>query len=317
MTSSNSKLISIIVPVFNESPNIRPFHQAIVKVFEAVPYRYELLFVDDGSYDNTYALIGEMAGSHPEVKALSLSRNFGSHNAITAGLRHCQGDAAVIMAVDMQDPPQTVLEFLKKWEEGFEVVWGIRKSRQDSRRKKIGSTLFYRLLRLIAIRDYPVQGTGSFCLLARKVYEALNTFPERNRVIFGLVAWTGFRQTNVYYDRASRLEGSSKWNFLRIFKTGIDVFTAYSYIPLRIMSCMGIFSLLLSAAVIFYAFMNWCLKKHVEPGWTTLIISIFGLGGVQMLFLGIIGEYLWRISEDVKCRPIFIIRDQIGIKHKA
>jgi dolichol-phosphate mannosyltransferase len=308
----NSKLVSIVVPVFNEEANIDPFVREVGEVFQELPYDYQILFVDDGSKDGTPLKIRELARKESRVKGLSLSRNFGSHSAITAGLLHAQGDAVVIMAVDLQDPPEVIRDFISKWEEGHEVVWGVRKNRQDAKGRMFLTAIFYRLLRKIALPDYPVEGTGSFCLIDKKVQESIGRFEERNRVIFGLISWAGFKQTLVYYNRPSRQQGKSKWRFRKLVKTGIDVFTAYSYVPVRISAYMGILFLLVSLATILYVVANWYFKRDVVPGWSTLMISIFALGGAQLLSLGIIGEYIWRISEEVKNRPNFILRDRIG-----
>ncbi len=307
------RLISIVVPVYNEESNVRIFVDAIRNIFRASMYSYEIIFVDDGSMDHTFATVRKLAESDVRVKGISLSKNFGSHIAITGGLSRAKGDAIVIMAVDLQDLPDLIHEFLKQWEAGYEVVWGVRNKRNDPLLKSVFSAIFYRLLHWIVFPDYPVEGTGSFCLIDRKVKETISTIEEKNRVIFGLIMWAGFHQTKVYYDRPSRKSSGSKWNVPRLFKTGIDVFTAYSYAPVRITTYFGILFILASFVAIICVVLNWYLKRSVVAGWSTIMISIFALGGVQMLSLGIIGEYIWRISEDVKRRPLFVVRDQIGV----
>lgn len=306
------KLISFVIPVFNEEASLLPFIGELRATLTKIPYDYEVVFVDDGSQDSSWEKLSELAKADSRIRALSLSRNFGSHSAITAGLHHARGDATVILAADLQDPPGVVLQFVKKWEEGFEVVWGVRKKRKDLGIKKFLSALFYRLLKAVALPEYPVGGTGSFCLIDKKVRDSLGEFGEKNRVVFGLISWTGFKQEKVFYDRGDRPYGKSKWSLGKMFKTGIDAFTAYSYIPLRLSTYVGIFFLFISMAIILYISVDWFVRRNVLKGWTTLMISIYLLGGTQLLFLGIIGEYLWRISQDVKDRPLFIVREQIG-----
>jgi len=165
---------------------------------------------------------------------------------------------------------------------------------------------------MIALPEYPIEGTGSFCLIDRKVIESIRSFGERNRVIFGLISWAGFKRANVYYDRKGRQRGESKWNYRKMLKTGFDVLTSFSYIPLRLSMVVGIIFLVVSVSMSLYVFIDWFIRRNVEPGWPSLMISIYLIAGIQMLFLGVIGEYIWRISEDVKKRPIFIVRDRIG-----
>ena len=306
------KLISFIVPVFNEENNIPNFVSALREMMKKASYEYELIFIDDGSSDRSFEEIRGLSQTDSRIKALALSRNFGSHSAITAGLHCSQGDASVVLAADMQDPPPVVLQFIKKWEEGFEVVWGVRKKRADSKSKKFFSGLFYRLFRKWANSDYPLGGTGSFCLIDRKVRESVKECRESNRVVFGLIAWAGFKQAEVGYDRPERQFGLSKWSPGKMLKAAIDALTAYSYIPLRLSVYVGIFFLFISISIIFYVFIDWFFHRNVQPGWPTLMISIYLLGGTQLLFLGVIGEYIWRISQDVKGRPNFIVREQIG-----
>lgn len=306
------KLISFVIPVFNEEESLLPFVDGLRATLTKIPHDYELIFVDDGSRDSSWEKLGELVKSDSRIRALSLSRNFGSHSAITAGLFHARGDATIILAADLQDPPDVVLQFIEKWEKGFEVVWGVRKRRKDSGIKKFLSALFYRLLRALALPEYPAEGTGSFCLIDKKVRESLREFGEKNRVVFGLISWAGFKQDRVFYDREGRSHGKSKWSLGKMFKTGIDAFTAYSYIPLRLSTYAGVFFLFISLSVILFVTVDWFVRRNVLKGWTTLMISIYFLGGTQLLFLGIIGEYLWRISQDVKGRPLFIVREQIG-----
>jgi dolichol-phosphate mannosyltransferase len=305
---------SAIVPCFNEQEMIETFYARVAPVLEAeFGEHWEIVFVDDGSTDRTLALIAELRRRDERVRAVRLSRNFGSHVAIAAGLDHVGGDLAMILAADLQDPPETIPEFLVRWREGYEIVWGAREARDDPLMRRVFARLFYGLIRRTALPGIPSNGTGSFCLIDRKVIDAFHRFPERNRLTFGIISWAGFAQAQVPYRRAPRYAGKSKWSFGQLVKTAIDTFVSFSYIPLRLISYLGFVVSLFAFAFALYVIADHFASGSNLKGWPSLMAAILLLGGVQMLTLGIVSEYIWRISEESKRRPLYIVRDRLGI----
>lgn len=315
MIEPNSSLISIVVPVYNEETNIRPFYDALTDVINSLPEEFEIIFVDDGSSDRSYAIIGELAEADDRVKAIRFSRNFGSHPALSAGLRHARGAAAVTISVDLQDPPALIRDLIDRWRQGFDVVWAVRGSRDDPWSKKLYASAFYSLIRLIALPNYPEQGMD-FGLFDRRVVRALNGFHEVNRIVPTLVIWAGFRQAQIPYHRSARLSGHTKWPFRKRVKAAIDIIVSFSYLPIRIMSYSGLF---VSLCSILYAMFLVARKVFLGlggPGWASVMVAILFLGGVQLLMLGMLGEYIWRASDQVRGRPLYIVMDQIGIEQR-
>src|SRR5262245_21234575 len=218
-------MLSIVVPVFNEQANLRGLHEAVTGVMRSISgCDWELIFVDDGSRDGSLAVIEELRARDPRVNAIRFARNFGSHVAIAAGIDYCRGDAAVIMAADLQDPPDLIREFVVRWREGYDVVWGARAGRDDGVLRSGVMLLFYAAVRRFAIPSYPKGGTGSFCLISRKVIDTFRQCTERNRLTFGLIAWSGFKETQVQYRRPPRRAGRSSWTFGRLVKSALDTF---------------------------------------------------------------------------------------------
>lgn len=308
-------LISVIVPVKDEEESIAPFVARVSDVLGTVAPagNWEILFVDDGSSDETIAAIAAAHFRDPRVCALSLSRNFGKEAAISAGLDRARGDAVVPMDVDMQDPPEVLVEMVAKWREGFDMVFGVRRSREsDSAAKRMTAGLFYRAHNLIS-RDKIPENAGDFRLLDRKVVDAIRTLPERNRFMKGLFAWAGFRQAAVEYDRVERNVGASKFNYWKLWTLALDGITSASTAPLRVWSYVG-------AAIAFFAF---CYAVFIAsrtlifgvdmPGYASIMVSVLFLGGVQLISLGILGEYVGRILTETKQRPLYVVRDTIGI----
>jgi polyisoprenyl-phosphate glycosyltransferase len=305
---------SVIVPCLNEEETIEAFYARLAPVLEAeFGQQWEIVFVDDGSTDRTRALIGELRQRDERVKAVRLSRNFGSHVAIAAGLDYVEGDLALILAADLQDPPETIPEFLVRWREGYEIVWGAREGRDDPVMRRFFARVFYGLIRRTALPGIPSTGTGSFCLIDRKVIDSFQRFPERNRLTFGIISWAGFAQTQVPYRRAERHAGRSKWSFGQLVKTAIDTFVSFSYIPLRLISYLGFVVSIFAFAFALYVIIDHFASGSNLKGWPSLMAAILLFGGVQMLTLGIVGEYIWRISEESKRRPLYIVRDLLGI----
>jgi glycosyltransferase involved in cell wall biosynthesis len=306
-------ICSIIVPVYNESENVRALHAALAAMAGEEPLiDWEFVFIEDGSTDNTFQMLCSLNADDPRVKVVRLSRNYGSHTGVAAGLRFVSGDACVIMAGDLQDHPREIHRFLAKWREGFHVVWGVRGSRQDSRLSILLAKLFSIFIRKVALPNYPPAGTGSFCLLDRKVIDALNTFQERNRMTFGLILTAGFRQTQIEYDRLKRNLGVSKWSFTRKINLIVDIIVSFSAWPIRTASFLGLTISMLS--ILYGAFLAIGYMKYGQAveGWTTIVVLISMLGGVQLFLLGMFGEYLWRVCDEVRGRPLFVVQEVTG-----
>jgi glycosyltransferase involved in cell wall biosynthesis len=306
-------LLSIVVPVFNEEANLRPFHETVTGVVQSIEAcDFEFVFVDDGSRDGSFAVLEQLRGRDHRVNALRFPRNFGSHVGIAAGIDYCRGDAAVIMAADLQDPPALIREFVSRWREGYDVVWGSRTGRDDGLWRRWFMTVFYAVVRRFAIPTYPKGGTGSFCLISRKVIDTFRQCAERNRLTFGLIAWSGFRETEVPYHRPSRQVGKSSWTFGRMVKSAIDTFISFSFLPIRAISYFGLLVSLISFLFGFYVIANKLVYgAHVE-GWTSVMLAVLVLGGVQLTMIGVLGEYLWRILDESRDRPLYVIDRSLG-----
>jgi glycosyltransferase involved in cell wall biosynthesis len=305
--------VSVIVPTFNEELNLPRFHAAMSAVVAELPgLDWEFLFVDDGSRDASFAVITALAGSDPRVRAIRFPRNFGSHVAIAAGLDHCRGDAAIIMAADLQDPPELVKTFVARWQEGFDIVWGARSGRDEGMFRRALMSTFYGLVRRYAIPTYPKGGTGSFCLISRRVVQTFRQCAERNRLTFGLIAWSGFRETQVAYHRPPRTHGTSAWTAGRLVKSAIDTFIAFSFVPIRAISYIGLLVSLVSFVLGVYVLLNWLWLGSRVEGWTSVMMTVLFLGGVQLVMIGVLGEYLWRILEEARARPLYIVEQSAG-----
>ena len=304
--------LSLVVPVFNEESTLPAFMREVDATLGGQPFELEVVFVDDGSTDGTLAWLRARTAVDPRVRYTSLSRNYGSHPAVAAGLARASGDAAVVLAVDLQDPLPTVLEFVARWREGAEVVWGARGYRDDPWLYRAWARAYYAILRRIAFPNYPREGTGSFCLLDRKVIDAVNRFTEHNRLTFGIVNLVGFRHEHVPYHRGLRVAGHSKWSLARRFQAALDSFVAYSFVPLRLISYLGLAMAVLSFAAIVYVVLSWWARGTQLVGWPSIVALILLIGGIHGLMLGVLGEYIWRIAEDVRARPLYIVREHDG-----
>jgi dolichol-phosphate mannosyltransferase len=308
---SEPVLVSVVVPVYNEESNIQPFYTALTTAIATSNTDFEIIFVDDGSSDKTFPLIRELSQQDCRVKALRFSRNFGSHAAMSAGLRYASGDAAVIISVDLQDPPELINTFVEQWHQGYHVVWGVRESRDDPWTKKTLASLFYALLRRIALPDYPPQGMDCG-LLDRQVLAAFNNFHEINRIVPTTLVWTGFQQTQILYHRNARYSGRSKWSLAKRIKAAIDIIVSFSYVPIRLMSYLGIVVSFLSFVYAVFLIVRRVLFGLGGAGWPSVMVAVLFLGGVQLIMLGVLGEYIWRASEQVRGRPMYIVMEQIG-----
>lgn len=305
------KKISFVVPVFNEEENIREFYRRLTQVMAPLSYDYEILFIDDGSKDRTASLIRELAEKDPHVQGYVFARNFGHQLALTCGLDQSAGDAVISMDGDLQHPPEMIPDLLKKWEEGYEIVQTVRKATEDATWfKNITSRLYYKLINSMSeVRITP--GGSDFRLMDRKAVDALNRFRERARFIRGMVNNLGFRYTTLEFVAPPRFAGHSKFNLRKMLRFALDGITAFSRVPLRLalyVGCIaGLGSILLIGHVIYVKY----IVQDAVPGWTTLAAAEFFLGGVELIGIGIVGEYVGRIFDEVKQRPLYIIREHI------
>lgn len=309
-------VLSLIVPVHNEEEAIDTFVSRVTEVLAAVddPVSgdFEILFVDDGSTDSTLDRIRLARASNPHVRAISFSRNFGKEAALSAGLDHARGSAVVPMDVDLQDPPEVLPEMIKRWREGFDVVCGIRQDREtDSLPKRLTADLYYRAHNWLSEDKIP-EHAGDFRLLDRKVVEVVRALPERNRFMKGLFAWAGFRQAYVPYRRAARNIGQTKFNYWRLWRFAIDGITSASTVPLRMWSYLGVIVALLAisfAVILVFRTLVWGTEV---PGYASLMVAVLFFGGLQLLSLGILGEYVGRVLIESKQRPLYVVREVIG-----
>ncbi len=306
--------LSIVVPLYNEEGNVEPLLARIVGIAERLPGipSYEIVLVNDGSTDGTLAAIRRRLASQPDIVLVNLSRNFGHQLAASAGIDIAQGAAVVLMDGDLQDPPELIADFVQKWREGFDVVYAVRRTRKgESPFKLFTARLFYRIIKRLTKVAIPVD-TGDFRLMSRRVVDALKRSRERHRFLRGLVSWVGFNQTGIEYDRDERLSGTTKYPLPKMLRFAIDGITSFSDVPLRFASYLGFFS---SVVAFVYALVVIIYKVlRVNPpgytrGWASTIVAVLFLGGVQLISLGILGEYIGRIYDEVKGRPLYLISD--------
>jgi len=308
------KLISVIIPAYNEEEVIDELARRLKSVMAGnTNYDFEIIVVENGSMDLSYKKLTELNKSDNRFKVLRLSRNFGADGAISAGLKYAKGDAAVIMNADLQDPPEMIRDFTKKWEEGYEIVYGVIKKREGmSFIRKTFSALFYVIVNRLTGGLFP-KNVGNFRLIDKKVYEAVNDLPEKSRLLRGMIAWTGFSQTGIVFDRPARFAGEPKARLSDIFKDALNGIFAFSYFPLKVITILGAtISVGAFIAIIVYMTLFFLYGRQV-PGFTTLLTLILFLFGTLFLILGIIGEYLSRIYDEVKQRPNFIIKEKVGL----
>jgi polyisoprenyl-phosphate glycosyltransferase len=305
--------ISIVIPVFNEASNIPPLYAALVPQLESVSMDYEILFVDDGSTDGSVEEIRKLRARTDRVRLLSLSRNFGHQIALTAGIDHASGDAIVLMDADLQHPPALIPQLISRWLDGFEVVHTIRKTTAESSwPKRATAAAFYRVFRLLSRVDLP-SNAADFRLIDRKVADALRGIRERTRFLRGLTVWAGYRSTSISYDAPTRQAGETKYSPARMLKLAIDALVSFSAAPLHLAVYAGIVLALLGFLYAGYALYARFVTGHVLPGWTSLAILVSIVGGIQLVLMGVIGVYLGKIFEEVKRRPLYLVRSRLGI----
>ncbi len=304
--------LSIVVPAFNEASGLGAFWARLSAALAELALPAEVIFVDDGSTDETLAQLVSLRHADPRVRIVSLSRNFGKEIALTCGLDHARGDAAVPIDADLQHPPELIAELVREWRAGNDIVIALRRDRgTDSAGRRFASWLFHRVFTGIA--SVPVtRDAGDFRLLSRPVVDAIRSLPERTRYMKGLYAWVGFRQAVVSYDVEPRAAGRSKWSLWRLWKLAVDGITSFSAVPLKIWSLVGLAFALAAFAYGGYFVVRTILYGADVPGFPSLMVMILLLGGLQLLSLGVIGEYLGRVYDEVKGRPLYVVRRRIG-----
>jgi polyisoprenyl-phosphate glycosyltransferase len=303
--------LSIAIPAYNEEENIEVLYKQLIDALCRLSYDYELIFVDDGSQDRTSEILAALHRRDQAVKVIRFSRNFGHQSAITAGMKHATGDALIIMDADLQDPPQLIPALVEKWQDGYDVVYAVRRKRKENLLKRAAYFTFYRLLGKIA--DSPiVLDSGDFALLSAQVVRAINSAPEHNRFVRGLRSWVGFHQIGIEYERDPRHCGQPKYSWFKLVKLATDGIFSFSTIPLRLASYLGFFTSIISLIYLVYAILVKVISDQPPTGWASLVASVLFIGGVQLIMLGIVGEYIGKIYDEVRGRPHYIISQQMG-----
>ena len=304
--------LSIVTPAFNEARSIPALHARLTAVLSGLDLQWEWVVVDDHSPDGTWAVLQELAAREPRLKAVRLARNSGAHTALACGLQHARGNCAAVLAADLQDPPETLPALLEKWRAGAKIVWAVREGREgESAATKGFARLYYGIMRrFVGISEMPATG-ADFFLLDRRVIDVLNVFKESNVSLMALLTWMGFRQDRILYVKQARQHGQSGWNMEKKLKLVVDSVTSFTYKPIRFMSYAGF---VVALAGFFYALVvvvNALVGKP-SPGWSSLMIVLLLVGGLQMLMMGVLGEYVWRALDEARNRPRFIVEDEVG-----
>ncbi|KKP59949.1 MAG: Glycosyl transferase family 2 [Candidatus Gottesmanbacteria bacterium GW2011_GWA1_34_13] len=309
----SKKLISIVIPVYNEEEGLPELLKRILKFIKSFSiYSFEIIFVENGSTDKSYVVLSQYAHRNKQIKVLQLSKNFGTENGIEAGIHYAKGEALVIMMADLQEPLSLIKDFINKWEQGYEIVYGIVRKRTASFFRNIFSVLFYKTINLLTGNMFP-ENASDFKLIDKKVYEIINKMSEQNKYLRGLIIWTGFKQIGIPFNREKRYAGKSKADFKTVIGIVFNAIFSFSYVPLHIMSIIGIIVTIFSSALMLLYLYLFIVYGQVTPGIMTIIMILLFLFGILFLFLGIISEYLARIYNEVKKRPLFIERNKINL----
>jgi glycosyltransferase involved in cell wall biosynthesis len=316
---SADPLISVVVPCFNEQQLLRATNERLFEILEQTQLDFEIVYVDDGSVDSSPDLLREFAAADTRVRVIRFSRNFGHQMAITAGLEHARGDAVVVIDADLQDPPEVITEFVERWMDGYDVVYGMRSEREGETPFKLWSAkAFYRCIDQLSDTRIPLD-TGDFRLMDRRVVDALLEMPERDRFVRGMVSWLGFSQVGVPYRRAPRTAGVTKFSLFKMLRFAMDGIFSFSIVPLRLATWTGFAASGIAILGILLAIVERFLGvPGLVRGWTSIVIAILFIGGVQLICMGIIGEYVGRIYGESKRRPLYVLREKIGFDaHRA
>lgn len=309
--------LSLVIPVYNEEPVIEELGRRLEAFLLRVGVSWEVVFIDDGSSDGSVTLLRQLGEREPRFKLVSLSRNFGHQIAITCGLDYARGDAVVIMDADLQDPPEVVSQMLEKYREGYDVVYGVRRRRAgETWFKRVTAAGFYRLLRLLVGVSIPVDA-GDFRLMSRRVVAALQALRETNRFVRGMVAWVGFSQTAVYYDRPERFAGETHYPLRKMLRFAVDGITSFSTFPLKLATWLGLCCGAIGVGVAVWAAYVKFFLAGVVQGWTTIMIAVSLGASAQLIMTGILGEYVGRIYEEVKRRPLYLVKEELNVETQA
>ncbi|MFL0268623.1 glycosyltransferase family 2 protein [Candidatus Clostridium radicumherbarum] len=307
-------LLSIVIPMYYEEAVAGECYKRLTLEMEKNEQDYELIFINDGSKDNTQAILEEIALKDNRVKVINFARNFGHQAAVTAGVEMAHGDAIVIIDADLQDPPELIKDMIVLWKQGYEVVYAKRKKREgETWIKLFTAKYFYKFLNLMSDIDIP-SDTGDFRLIDRKVADAFLAMPEKNRFIRGMISWIGYNQIAIEYVRNERFAGETKYPFKKMIKFATDGIIGFSNKPLKIITHLGILSVALSFVVLIYSLIIKIASGNVERGWTSIMVAITFFSGVQMLSLGVVGEYISRMNDEIKGRPLYIIKSKMNIE---
>ena len=307
--TANKLTYSVVAPVFNEIDCLDEFYKVVFEVMSSTNEPWELILVDDGSIDGSTEKIRQLAENDEHVRPVIFARNFGHQIAVTAGLDYSRGDAVIIIDADLQDPPEVMLELIAKWKEGYEVVYAVRRKREgESWFKLFTASLFYRIIYRITDVKIPLDA-GDFRLLDRKIVDIMGQMRERHRFLRGMTAWIGFRQIGVEYDRKERFAGTTKYSFRKMLKLALNAITSFSYFPLQLAAYLGFISTGISIIAILVVIYLWLTQKDLLLGQAAILIAVLFLGGVQLITLGILGEYIGRIYDEAKVRPLYIVSE--------
>ncbi|WP_163192963.1 glycosyltransferase family 2 protein [Clostridium thermarum] len=305
-------LLSIVVPMYYEEEVAEECYKRLTKVMKAKEFEYELLFVNDGSKDKTYEILSEIAKNDIRAKVINFSRNFGHQAAVTAGIEASKGDAVVIIDADLQDPPELIVDMIKLWENGYEVVYAKRMKRKgETWFKLVTAKYFYKFLDAMSDVKIP-QNTGDFRLIDRKVANVFLAMPEKNRFIRGMISWVGFNQIAIEYIREERFAGKTKYPLKKMIKFAKDGIIGFSTKPLKLITTLGLISVFLSFILFVYTIISKLLQTDIERGWASIMVAIAFFSGVQLLSLGIVGEYIARIYDETKGRPLYIVKEKLN-----
>lgn len=315
--STNRPTYSFVIPVYNEEETLPKLHQTISEIMDRMDGDSEIIFIDNNSSDNSYSLMVDYSRNDPRFKVIHFSRDFGNQIAVTAGLDYSVGQAVIVMDADLQDPPEVVLEMAKRWREGFDVVYGIREKRSgETWFKRATASIFYRILGKLSQTKIPAD-VGDFRLADRKAINAIKAMRERSRFLRGMFAWIGFKQTGVYFHRAERFAGKTKYPLRKMVRLAVDGVLSFSNLPLRIALAFGSIVAGLSFALGITAIILKVSGVYAVSGWASLVVIVLFLGGMQLTVIGIVGEYLARMYDEVKRRPLYIVGETHGFGENA